>query len=82
MDKEALAIIFGVKRFHQYLYGRPFTIVTDHEPLTKLFKPENAVPVHSAAQLHRWSLILTGYCYDIEYRICFMSCNNGLNNDL
>ena len=49
MDKEALAIIFGVKRFHQYLYGRRFTIVTDHEPLTKLFKPENAVPVHSAA---------------------------------
>ena len=68
MDKEALAIIFGVKRFHQYLYGRRFTIVTDHEPLTKLFKPENAVPVHSAARLQRWSLILVGYCYDIEYR--------------
>jgi transposase InsO family protein len=68
MDKEALAIIFGVKRFHQYLYGRQFTIVTDHEPLTHLFKPDNAVPVHSAARLQRWSLILAGYQYNIEYR--------------
>ncbi len=30
LDKEALAIIFGVKRFHQYLLGRSFKI---HKPL-------------------------------------------------
>ena len=34
MDKEALALIFGIKKFHQFLYGRTFTIVTDHKPLT------------------------------------------------
>ena len=36
LDKEALAIIFGVKRFHQYLYGRKFNIQSDHKPLQYL----------------------------------------------
>ena len=29
LDKEALAIIFGVKKYHQYLFGRQFDIKTD-----------------------------------------------------
>ena len=37
IDKEALAIIYGVKSFHQYLYGRKLVICSDHKPLIYLF---------------------------------------------
>ena len=68
LDKEAFSIIFGLKRFHQFLYGRSFTIITDHKPLLELFSPSRATPVHAAARLQRWSLILASYNYQIEYR--------------
>ena len=32
-EKEAVAIIFCAIHFHPYLYGRKFTLVTDHKPL-------------------------------------------------
>lgn len=33
LDKEATAIMFGIQKFHNYLSGRHFTVVTDHKPL-------------------------------------------------
>ena len=68
IDKEALAIIFGIKRFHAYLYGRHFTLITDHQPLVSIFSPTKGIPVTSAARLQRYAMFLSGYTYDIEYR--------------
>ena len=45
LEKEAFSIIFGLKRFHQYLCGSSFTILTDHRPLLTLLGPHRAVPL-------------------------------------
>eukprot|EP00731_Ephydatia_muelleri_P014607 Em0008g327a len=42
LDKEGLAIIFGVEKFHNILFGRQLTIFTDHKPLKHLFGKDNA----------------------------------------
>ena len=68
LDKEALAIIFGVKHFHQYIYGRSFTIVSDHRLLMHLLSPSKATPVMASARLQRWALLLGAYDYKIAYK--------------
>ena len=40
LDKEGLAVVFAMKKFHQYLFGRQFSIFTDHKPLLGFFGPK------------------------------------------
>ena len=67
LEREALAIIFGVKKFNQYLYGRQFILVTDHQPLCKLFGHKEGIRPLAAARMQRWTLILSAYAYKIEF---------------
>lgn len=60
--------MFGVKRFHQYLFGRKFTIHSDHKPLQHLLSEERAVPPMASARIQRWALTLSGYDYRIAYK--------------
>ena len=68
LEKEGLAIVFGVKKFHPYLFGRHFVILSDHKPLRHLFKEDSATPVMASAHIQRWALLLEGYDYTIEYK--------------
>ena len=72
LDKEGLAIIFGVKKFHQYIQGRRFEIRTDHKPLTHIFSESRATPTMASGRIQRWALILGGYDYAIQ-------CKEGKN---
>ena len=68
IDKEALALIFGVQKFHAYIFGRKFTLVTDHKPLTTILGPKKGIPSVAAARLQRWAILLSAYIYDIQFR--------------
>ena len=67
IDKEALAIVFGVKHFHQYLFGRSFTIKSDHKPLQYLLGEKNRIPSMASARIQRWALTLSAYDYKVQY---------------
>ena len=68
IEKEGLAIVFGLSKFYMYLYARKFTLYTDHKPLVKIFAPNSVTPVLAPARLQRWPLLLSSYQYEICYK--------------
>ena len=68
LDKEGLAVVYGVKKFHQYLFGRQFEIASDHKPLQHLFSESRSIPTMASARIQRWALTLNAYSYTISYK--------------
>ncbi|XP_015278716.1 PREDICTED: uncharacterized protein LOC107120515 [Gekko japonicus] len=68
IDKEGLALVAAVKKFHDFLYGRKFLLVTDHKPLLGIFAPDRQLPNIMSARMLRWALFLSAYDYDLEHR--------------
>ena len=68
LEKEALAIVYAVDKFHYYLYGRHFIIQSDHQPLSHLFNNAKAISPTSSSRIKRWSLTLSAYSYTITHK--------------
>ena len=71
LDREGLSLIFGVKKFHQYLYGAAFTLLTDQHPLLGILgenRPIPPPPPNASGRIQRWALVLAGYNYTIRHR--------------
>lgn len=94
LERESLAIIFSLKKFHKYIYGRNFTLVTDHQPLQFIFGKNKNIPITAASRITRWALMLSAYNYDIVYKKGSlisnadglsrlpMNCSTGLSDSL
>nr|XP_029713287.1 uncharacterized protein K02A2.6-like [Aedes albopictus] len=68
IDKEAYSIIFGVRKFHQYLYGRRFTLVTDNKPISQIFSESKGLPTMSAMRMQHYAAFLQAFDYRIRHR--------------
>ena len=65
IERECLSVVFGLEKFHTYIYGNHVTVYNDHKPLEMIQKK----PIHAAPpRLQRMLLRLQKYDYNIIYR--------------
>ena len=62
IERECLAIVWGIERFKYYLYGRPFLLETDHKPLLYI----DSVKDRNKRVL-RWALALQPFKFQVTY---------------
>jgi transposase InsO family protein len=67
VQREALALVFALRKFHRYLYGRKFELRTDHKPLLAIFGSHKGIPVYTASRLQRYALVLLAYDFSIKW---------------
>lgn len=60
--------MFAVRKFHSYLYGRRFILLSDHKPLLGLLHESRAVPAMASGRIQRSALILAAYNYKLQHK--------------
>ena len=63
-EREALAIVWACEKFHMFLQGKDFVMVTDHKPLETIYSPKSKPP----ARIERWALRMQPYRFKVVYK--------------
>ena len=61
IEREALAIVWGIQKFQNYLLGTHFFLETDHHPLQYLDKAK-----YQNSRIMRWTLLLQPYRFTVR----------------
>ena len=72
IERECLSIVWAIKKFQSYLYGREFVIQTDHKPLTYM---QTAQTIND--RVMRWAMFLQ----EFRYRIVSISGKLNVGSD-
>ncbi|KAH0822782.1 hypothetical protein GEV33_000009 [Tenebrio molitor] len=62
-ELELLAIVYAVEKFHVYLHGLRFKVVTDSDAVKMALNKKDINP-----RISRWALVLENYDYTVEHR--------------
>ena len=62
-EKEALALVWACEKFHPYVYGVPFELITVHKPLEVIYGPKSK----PFACIERWVLRMEPYKFKVKY---------------
>ena len=75
IERETLRVTWSIERFHVYLYGINFTVLTDHKPLISMFKPTH----EPSARIQKWILRLESYRFTVEFLLGILNVSDVLS---
>ena len=73
-EKEALGLVWACEKFHPYIYGKCFELLTDHKPLEAIYAPKSK----PCARIERWVLRLQPY----EFKVIHLPGKNNIADPL
>ena len=65
-QREALAVVWGVEKFHFYLIGRFFNLVVDHQPLAFIFNGTEQINKRATTRAESFALRLSTYQFKVH----------------